>query len=182
MKRVFVIVVALGILAIGAQVANAQQVPYVMLYFDDFYVEGSKDCSDGQVDSAFVVAKNFDLWLQAIEYKVDYPLQMIWISDDVGTSLAIGSTPVGIAQSWPLPQNAYEPYRIAKVIFLWNCFGGCVTTNVPVTIEPHPDTFKLRALRWPDLSEMTAIGMTSLVCATIPVEETSWGQIKALYK
>ena len=182
MKRVFVIVVALGILAIGAQMASAQPQPYVMLYFDDLYTVGSKDCPGAAPDSAYIVVKNFDMYLTAIEYQVLYPSEMVWIGDNVGTALAIGNTRDGIAQSWPFPQNAYEPFAVAKVIFLWNCAGGCPVKNIPVTIVPHPQTFKLRALRWPDLVEMTAIGMTSLVCATIPVEESSWGQIKALYK
>ena len=182
MKRVFVIVVALGILAIGAQMASAQEVPYVMLYFDDLYTVGSKDCPGAQPDSAYIVVKNFNMYLQAIEYQVLYPPEMVWLGDDVGDALAIGNTSIGIAESWPLPQNAFVPYAVAKVLFMWNCVGGCPLTNIPITIVPHPETFKLRALRWPDLVEITAIGMTSLVCATIPVEESSWGKIKALYK
>lgn len=182
MKRVFVIVLALGLLAIGAQSAGAQGSPYVMLYFDDLYTVGSKDCPGAQPDSAYIVVKNFNMYLQAIEYRVLYPAEMIWIGDVVDPALAIGNTSTGIAESWPLPQNAFVPFAVAKVIFIWNCAGGCPVQNIPITIVPHPETFKLRALRWPDLAEISAIGMTSLVCATIPVEESSWGQIKALYK
>lgn len=182
MKRVFVIVVALGILAVGAQMASAQPQPYVMLYFDDLYTQGSADCPGVAPDSAYIVAKNFNMFLQAIEYQVLYPPEMVWIGDVVDPALAIGNTRDGIAESWPIPRNAFEPCRVAKVIFMWNCVGGCPIKNIPITIVPHPETFKLRALRWPDLVEITAIGMTSLVCATIPVEESSWGQIKALYK
>lgn len=182
MKRVFVIVVALGILAIGAQMVSAQEVPYVMLYFDDLYTVGSEDCPGIAPDSAYIVVKNFGMWLQAIEYQVDYPAEMTWIGDDVGDALAIGNTRDGIAESWPLPVNAFDPFAVAKVSFMWNCTGGCPVKNIPIVIGPHPQTFKLRALRWPDLYEITAIGMTSLVCATIPVEESSWGKIKALYQ
>jgi hypothetical protein len=182
MKRVFVIVVALGLIAFSAQMVGAQEVPYIMLYFDDLYTVGSEDCPGAQPDSAYIVVKNLNMYLQAIEYQVLYPAEMVWIGDDVGTALAIGNTSIGIAESWPLPQNAYVPYSVAKVTFMWNCTGGCPVKNIPIVIVPHPDTFKLRAIRWPDLGEVPVIGMTSLVCATIPVEESSWGQIKALYK
>jgi hypothetical protein len=182
MKRVFVIVIALGLIALSAQIVAAQQVPYVMLYFDDLYTVGSEDCPGVVPDSAYIVVKNFNMYLQAIEYQVLYPAEMAWIGDDVGDALAIGNTRDGIAESWPLPQNAYVPFAVAKVKFMWNCTGGCPVKNIPIVIGSHPETFKLRALRWPDLAEITAIGMTSLVCATIPVEESSWGKIKALYK
>jgi hypothetical protein len=182
MKRAFVIVVAFGLLALGAQMVAAQQNPYVMLYFDDQYTVGSKDCPGMQPDSAYIVVKNFNIYLQAIEYQVLYPPEMAWIGDDCGDALVIGNTRDGIAESWPLPQNTYVPFAVAKVMFMWNCAGGCPVKNIPIIIGPHPQTFKLRYLSWPDLGEYTAIGMTSLICATIPVEETSWGKIKALYK
>jgi hypothetical protein len=182
MKRVFVIVVALGLIALGAQTVAAQQLPHLMLYFDDLYTVGSKDCPGVALDSCYIVAKNFDMWLQAIEFQVLYPPEMAWIADDAGTALVIGDTPSGIAASWPLPQNAFVPYAVAKVTFMWNCVAGCPQTDVPIRIISHPGSTKLRAIRWPDLGEIFPIGMTSLICAIIPVEETSWGKIKALYK
>ncbi|MFH1756203.1 MAG: hypothetical protein ABIA59_10940 [Candidatus Latescibacterota bacterium] len=181
MKRVFVIVVALGLLAISAQIAGAQSLPFLQVFFDDLYTVGSMDCPGAMPDSAYVVAKNFNMYMQGIEYKVAYPAEMVWLADNVGTALAIGNTSIGIAQAWPLPQNAYVPFSVAKVLFFWNC-TGCPIKNIPIVVVPHPETFKLRALRWPDLLEVNIVGSTSLVCATIPVEESSWGQIKALYK
>jgi len=182
MKRAFVIVFALSILAFGAQIVAAQQVPYIMLYFDDLYTVGSEDCPGIQPDSAFIVVKNFDMYLQSIEYQVIYPPEMVWIGDDAGDALVIGNTRDGIAEAWQYPQNAFVPFAVAKVSFMWNCTGGCPVKNIPIIIGPNPSSFKLRALRWPDFFEINPIGMTSLVCATIPVEETSWGKIKALYK
>jgi hypothetical protein len=54
--------------------------------------------------------------------------------------------------------------------------------NAPVVVVPYPDSGKIRALRYPDLFEVQAVGMKSLICATIPNEDTTWGKVKALYE
>jgi hypothetical protein len=46
--------------------------------------------------------------------------------------------------------------------------------NPPSVVSP-------RFVRYSDGALIDVIGMTSLVCAQVPVEETSWGKLKALY-
>ncbi len=183
MRNAIVIAVVL-VLALTSSLASAQ-IPNVMLFFDQYHSQGSKDCPPGTpgtiADSAYVVALNFNMWLTGIEYSVQYPTEMTWIGDVTGDALIIGDTPSGIAQVWGLPQNAFEPLQVAKILFLWNC-NGCASHDVGVVVAPHPYTGYLRATRYPDAAFFDAVGMTSLICATTPADESTWGKIKALYQ
>jgi hypothetical protein len=123
------------------------------------------------------------MWMIAVEYQVLYPFQIIWLSDNTG-GIDIGSSPVGIATSWPLPQNAFSPFAVNKVFFLYNCQLCYEGNNIPIDVVPSPTAIsgQIQAVRWPDNVVFAAVGMRSLICPTIPVEETTWGNIKALYE
>ncbi|NIM20512.1 MAG: hypothetical protein GTO51_09825 [Candidatus Latescibacteria bacterium] len=181
MRRVLIVVAALLIMSLGTSIVSAQ-VPYVEFVFS--HRGGSADCPPDPpgtvLDSAFVVANNFGMWMSAIEYGVSYPPEIIFLSDNT-TGLNIGSSDVGISTAWPLPQNAFDPLIVNEVKFLWNC-QGCPETNIPIPVGPNTATGFLQAVRWPDNGLVSAVGMTSLICSTIPIEETTWGNIKALYK
>jgi hypothetical protein len=192
MRKVLVVFSALLILVLGTSIVSAgAPVPNVQVYFSD-PVWGSPDKASldqcppdppGTVlDSLYVVAQNFDMWMSAIEYQVIYPPQIMWLSDNTGTGINIGSSPTGIATAWPLPQNAFVSFAANKVFFVYMCQLCYEGNNVPIIVVPHPVSGFLRAVRWPDNAVINGIGMTSLICPTIPVEETTWGNIKALYE
>ena len=132
------------------------------------------------MDTLYVVARNFDRYLMAVEYSINYPPSMFWVADLDLPALHIGSSPTGITEGFPTPQNGYNPLLVAKAMFMWTC-AGCLITNTPVIVSPHPGTAFLGAVDFPNYDLVPAVGMTSLVCATVPIEDTTWGQIKSLY-
>lgn len=188
MKNVLVVVIAV---AIGLTAVHASaQIPNVSIYFDKTFTETGKNCPvapPGTVmDSIWVVANNFNMWMNAIEYTIEYPSKVLWVGDAFPPDrLTIGSSPSGVGVSWPLPANAFGALVIQKARFFWMC-DQCGPTdfdrNVPWTVLPYPLQSTVRAVRWPDLVIVPGVGMTSLICPTTPVHETTWGGIKALYE
>ena len=182
MKRVSVIVLMLCLLCV-AGVASAQ-LPYIMVYYDDFYTVGNKDCPNGipgtTIDSVYVVAQQINRWFSAVEYSIVYPSQMTYLSEVVNGGLAIGNTQTGIAQSWTFPMNGFMPAMINKIYFLWNC-DGCTSTNNFIFVTNHPETGHVRGVEFGTNELFNIVGMTSVVCGTTPEENTTWGNIKALY-
>lgn len=185
MRKVLIISTALLILVLGASISSAQ-IPNVQVYFtSDYGTYGHThldSCPDvpGGLDSLYVVASNFGMWMSAIEYKVVYPWIFTWLTDNTG-GLDIGASPTGITSAWTFPLNAFFPVSVNKVYFLYNCQKCYEGTDIPIDVVPHPETGFVRAVRWPDDATVNAIGMRSLICPTIPTEETTWGTIKALY-
>ena len=183
MKRVSVIALMLCLLFV-AGAANAQ-LPYIMVYYDDFYTIGNKDCPSGTpgttIDSVYVVAQQINRWFSAVEYSITYPPQMTYLSEVVNGGLSIGNTSTGIAQTWTFPLNGFQPAMINKVYFLWNC-DGCTSTNRFIIVGQHPGTGYIRGVEFGSNDLFNIVGMTSVVCGTTPVEDTTWGNIKALYE
>jgi hypothetical protein len=174
------------------------QTPRLQIYFDAQLTQKFADPPYAPpytiVDSLYIVAEGFDAYLSAIEYSVDYTPHLLWLTD-ITTGLNIGTTPNGIATAWPTPQNAYSPFVVAEVLFLWG-FEYCIGSvyDLPLCANGHPATGSIRATRWPDLQLIYATNNaacicplctgSSCVCPTqpIPVEDSTWGQIKALYR
>jgi hypothetical protein len=194
MKKVLVVVfaVAIGLFAVQS---NAQ-IPNVGVYFhhDGYggYSQMAADCPAAPagtlVDSVYVVAYNFNMWVIGIEYKIEYPTLVSFMADIITPAqLKIGSSAIGIGITWPLPQNGFGALLCQKALFLWMCEADdCVNVlhhNTPWVVVPHPDSGLLRAVRWPDVGTVAGVGLTSLLCPwTIPTEETTWGGIKAMYE
>ncbi len=159
----------------------AAQTPYVQVYFDPGHTQTTSDCPGMQIDTLYVVAHNFNAWLTAIEFSITYPAEMNWLADMASTPLVIGNSPAGVALAFPTPVNGFDAVEVMQVMVMWQCSACGASTNIPLVVAPHPQTGFVRATRYPDNGFINAVGMTSLLCATVPVEETTWGQIKALY-
>jgi len=176
--------VALLILALG-QVAVAQT-PYFQIYFDDAHAIAAMDCPTAPVgtvlDTLHVVAHNFNNFIIATEYSIDYSSRLSWQGDITTADIVIGNSPIGISQAWTYPLDAFVPLRVMSATVFWMCSGCAGNSNTPVVVMPNPETSVLAYVSWPGVQAIPAVGMTSLICATVPVEETSWGQIKALYQ
>ena len=189
MKKILVVVFAIAV--VFATAASAQT-PYVAVYFDDTYQTMTADCPDalpGTVpDSAYVVTHNWNMWVNAIEYAIAYPPQIFWTGDQIAPGiLAIGQSDVtlgGIGMTWPLPSNGFGSLFLQKFFFFWMCEGCDGNWDSPITVVPYPQSGQVRAVRWPDLAIFQGVGLTSLICPSpgIPVEEKTWGGIKALYE
>lgn len=179
MKALLVVLTAV---VVAATVMPAvAQTPTVSIFFDQNLTRMDKDCPvGGGLDSLFVVGLNFNTFMSAIEYAINYPASMTWVSDYATPPVTLGTTPTGITSGWPLPLNGFNPIVFTKVLFMWNC-SGCTSDNQPVDVVPHPVSGFVRGTDFPNYDIVDAIGMRSLVCATVPVEETTWGQVKALF-
>ena len=170
-------VLAAALMATGTHA----QTPTVGVFFDQYFTRMDKDCpAGGGVDSVFVVAQNFNVFVTGIEYAINYPPTITWLSDYGTPPVTIGTTPTGISEGFALPVNGFFPIVVAKVLFVWNC-DGCTITDSPIVVSAHPISGFVRATDYPNYDYINAVGMTSLVCATVPTEETSWGRIKSLY-
>jgi len=174
-------------LLLSAAPADAQ-IPNVQVYFDENLQHTQGFCQGETVlDTLYLVANNFNMFLSTIEFKILYPQQgqLIWINDlHTNNPLWLGFSPTGITITWPAPQNAYGPLPFMAIEVLWVCdecetFGPWST----LVVVPHPGTGKLQAIRWPDFVTIDPVGMTSIICPqTIANEETTWGRVKALYR
>ena len=176
------VLVTMGALPVMAQTENFQ------VYFDDLYTQGAANCPGvGVIDTLYVVTNNLNMFFTAAEFSVQLPPELTWLADLPNTTLAIGNTQSGVAYSWQLPQNGFAPYELCKILVSWNC-NDCAGTPAPggaVVVNKNlanpPAVTSPRVARYPDNTLIDVIGMTSLVCAQVPVEETSWGKLKALY-
>jgi hypothetical protein len=193
---------ALCILALSgfASIVTAQT-PYLQVYFDEELTETSADCPTGEIgtveDEFWVVAHNFNAYLAAIEFKINYPPQIYWYGEIPVTDLTLGSSPTGVAMAFPTPLNAYGPAVLMKVRFVWMC-NDCYTYNVMVCFDVFPSSGYVRAVRWPDEELIYATSGTAVICGLlcaapcgdvacpglpgVPVAQSTWGGIKALYR
>ena len=181
MKKVLFVFSALLILSLGTSIVSAQT-PNVQVFFDEYFgVPHLAECPEtsGTTGYLYVVASNFNCWISAIEYMIEYPSQLVFIVDLTG-GLDLGTSQIGLATTWPFPINGFSPVLVNKVMVTFNC-QLCFDPNIHVTAVPHPDTGFLRIVRWSDRALINGVGMLSTICSTIPAEETTWGNIKALY-
>ena len=182
MKKVLAVVLTVAFVSMWAYAATAQT-PHVVVFFDEeAWTQTTEVCQgNGVLDTLSVVAVNFGMWLNAIEYAVNYPPSTLWIADMPNGALNIGNTPGGVASSWGLPQNAFSPLGVMNVLITWQCDDCSTSSNDPIVVVRHPLTGFIRATRFPDNLFVEGVGLTSLVCPVVPVEEKTWGGVKALY-
>lgn len=187
MKRVLAVVFAVALLGLAAHSANAQ-VPNMQVYFNSHINQAQEVCQGmGAIQTWYVVANNLNNFIKSIEYAVSYPPAVTWLADlPVTDTIVFGTTPTGVGQAFTDPGDGFGPLVVIKVLVSWNCEvcgSGAGAWDQPVVAIPHPGTGFLRAVRWPDDFIIQLTGMTSIICPqVVPVEETSWGQLKALYE
>lgn len=183
MRKVLVLTAVLMVLGSFAYA----QTPNVQMVFDEGYVSQTYTCTPGEIFNGYLVARNFNIWMQAIEYNVDYPdfapfTGIQKIGEVAAAPLAIGATDdylKGFSVAWTVPQNGFEPVLTCTVFF--QCFD-CAPDS-PVIVIPNTVSGYLRATDYPGNNFHYGIGMTSVLCpVTIPTENTTWGGVKALYE
>jgi hypothetical protein len=201
MKRLILPVLMTATLLVYAPIVTAQ-LPRLQVYFDASFTETYANCPDSppgtEIQELYFVAHNFNAWLSAIEFRVLYPPQMMFLGDNLddgqgGLKLMLGTSPEGIAVAWTVPANGFEPLFVSRATVLWMC-QGCAEVNHRVCFDVYPTSGKLRAVRWPDESIIYGFGQAGMICPTccptgpvicpdytIPVQPTTWGAVKALY-
>ena len=167
--------------------AASAQTPNVAIYFDKGLQYQQADCPAGPIgtvfDTLYVVANNFGIWLNGIEYQIFYPNQLMFLGDMmVGNAISIGNSAAGIGIAFPTPLEAFTQAVVQTVNFVWMCDHCIEDIEYPMVVMPYPGQPWVRGVEWPNLNVHIGIGLKSLICATSPVRETTWGQIKALYQ
>jgi hypothetical protein len=183
MKKVFAAFALLLLLIAGG--ANAQVTPYFQVFFpnpddpgDSYYWQETTVCQVGMVHELYVVGKNMNAWIIGAEYQVVYPPSILYLGDTYAGDLWIGSTNIGVSSVWSIPQNGFVPMHLATVQYLCN---AC-PPDTPISVIPNSST---GFLGYTDLNVVLfpAIGMVSTFCPqTIPTDDTTWGQVKALFE
>ncbi|MCH7548166.1 MAG: hypothetical protein IH969_01290 [Candidatus Krumholzibacteriota bacterium] len=168
--------------------ATHLRAPSVRWYFDEDLTQTSADCDGSASNIAYIVAENFDAAFTSVEYRVAYPrdVQVIAEFGVNAWQLNVGVTQLGVVSTWSHPMNGYSPVVIMWVLYDWVSCGNCnsgANQNQPIFIEPHPESGQLSFTRVSG-ERVDAVGMTSLVCPSsiFPVEQTTWGKVKALYR
>jgi hypothetical protein len=183
MRIATTVVLTLVVLAlVGASVASAQT-PFIAVYFDENFTSQTKDCpGNGIPETLYVVLSNANSFVSGAEYRIAYPASMLFLADTNTPPVSIGGTPTGISLGFNLPQNGFFAVLLHTVSIFWNC-SDCAVLNDPIQVFPHPlnPSGNIQYTDWPNFDLFNAIGLTSQVCPTVATEETTWGQVKALY-
>jgi hypothetical protein len=180
-KRVIATGFALVLLALLIAPASAQT-GYVAVYFNEGMSIEQKNCQGvGVFDTLTIGMVNWNMFISGVQFRVLYPAQMVHVADFNFPPVTQGSTPAGFATGFGLPQNGFSRVFVTNVLVIWTC-DVCTSTNVPVPVVGHPLLGNtVTATQWPANNKVNGIGLTALLCATVPTEETTWGKVKSLY-
>jgi hypothetical protein len=185
-----VLAVALAGLMAGSAIA---QVPNVQVYFDPALTQTQAECPGGPPGTVladlFVAMNNWNMNVTGVDFSISYPPQLNWLVDnlpDPDTMVAIGASPGGIAIAWAncCAQNGFQSILALIPKVLWgpcDCNGG----PYPLVVGGYTPLGKTQpsAVRKEDFQEFSGLGMTSLICpGPVATEQSTWGQVKALYR
>jgi hypothetical protein len=185
MRRVLLTFAIVFTIAIAGS-AFAQTTPYFQVYFDAGLKDAAADCPAAPIgtvfDTLYVVAHNFDTWIMGAEFTIDYSTLLTVVGEEaVGADLTIGQSQSGIAMVWQTPRNGYNPVVMLIVTVVWECNDCAGLDDTEIVVREYPDKPSPRCVDFWTEEYVDGVGMTSLICSSLPVENTSWGQIKALY-
>lgn len=187
MKKALAVVLAVAMAGTMAVTASAQ-VPNVQVYFDPAYNNTQTNCKPSStIDTWYVVLNNWNMFVQGVDFSIVYPPAVFWTGDvlpDPLTMASLGNSPTGIAVTWALPQNGFEPLLALKPGVFWlNC--DCNQGPQTVRVNGYGPLGKANptAVQWPLFNEVEGVGMTSLICpGAIATDNKTWGGVKALYR
>jgi len=172
-----------AVLMVTAVVVSAQT-PYIAVYFNSGYSQEAKDCQGvGVFDTWYVAAVNFNMFLTGADFKIEYPPAVTWVADLQVWTVYQGTTAAGYSVGFPIPQNGFSPVLLVKPMVIWNC-AECVDPwlNNQIKVVANPATAFLGGVDYPGFNLVPSAGLTALICALpIATEQTTWGQVKAVY-
>ncbi len=149
---------------------DATATPILELYFDRALTQQHANCPEAPagsvLDTLYLVASGFDTPLEGIEYKIEFPPEIIWLGElESNDGLWMGTPDQGRTMAFFTPQDASGRVVIQEFVILWLC-EGCATTNITIEFAPHPMTGSLRAVT-SDLVFEEVIGFPSYVCGLV---------------
>ena len=177
------IVAGIMLLLLASSFSTVSAQPFVAVYFcgsgADF--QEQQVCQgNGVLDTLCIVAQNY-CPTDNIQFAIDYPPSITWVADFDTQPATFGATPTGFNMSWTVQQPPGSVF-ICHVLIQWNCDNCDPPNNDPVRVVPHLVTGFLWSTSCGVLQVLVPmVGLTSLVCATVPVEATTWGRVKELY-
>jgi hypothetical protein len=192
-----VLAVALAGVIAGSAVA---QVPNIQVYFDPAHQLAQTNCPgtppfSGPPVELYVVMNNWNMNIAGVDFSIDYPAQMVWVADnlpDPDTSVQIGQSPTAlggcaIAYANCCAQDGFQAVEVLRPVILW---GQCDCMQAPMggwplVVRGYVPLGKTQpsAIRREDSQEFSGVGMTSLICpGIVATEQSTWGQVKALYR
>jgi hypothetical protein len=174
------------VLMVISAAAVSAQTPFIAVYFDNSYqVESTVNpggCPGfGVIDTLYIAMTNANSLVSGVEFSVNYPPELFFLADMGTPPVTIGTTQSGISMGWATPQNGFGTILICSVLVQWQC-TTCPSANIPLPVLIHPNTAFLGYTDFPNFAQFPATGLTSLICATVATEETTWGKVKALYE
>ena len=174
----------LVICLIGATNVSAQ-VPNIAVYFDDINTE-TVVCQGSILDTLYVVAQNMGTFINGVEYSISGLNNSLfaYVAEFPAAlnpySFAIGASPTGVSLGWGLPQNAFVPFIVQRILIVWNCIE-CSNREF-IIVQPHPATLFLGVAEFGSGNLISCVGLTATVCATVATHETTWGAVKSMYQ
>jgi hypothetical protein len=165
-------------------VVASAQAPYIAVYFDPYHTQETKNCPGFVTDTWYVAAVNFNVYVTGADFMIQYPPAVTWLADLNVPQVKVGATPTGITMGWPLPLNGFGSLELCQVLVMWNC-DHCDAPFFDnfVKVVPNPATMFLGVSDYPNYNLIPGVGLTSVICPlTVPNEDTTWGQVKALYE
>jgi hypothetical protein len=183
MKKFLTAIIVLLVISLGTN-ASAQT-PEVKVSFDLQGSEWWTNCpTDLTLDTLTVWSSNMGIWMSAIEYAIEFSPVVTFLEDlPIGDALILGNSQDGISIAYPTPGDAWDWFPTQRIVVSWNSVTCDLNPDSPITIIPHPKTGKIQAVSWHNLALIEATGGTSFICPTLtPTRETTWGNVKSLYK
>lgn len=169
--------------ALGAGMVNAQM-PYIAVYFDEALTQQTTGCPGaGVIGTWYVAAKDFDTMLSGAEFAIQYPAAVTFLKDENTPPVTFGNTASGISMGFPVAQKGGFPVLLCTPQVVWNC-DSCMDQyiNNTVKVVANPHTGFLGCTDYPWFNMIPCAGLTAYICLiVVPVEETTWGSVKALY-
>ena len=161
------------------------QVPIVQVYLDKNLTQ--TDRHDGcpppaTIDTVYVVASGFSSPITDIEYRIDAYANFEFAVELFPSGFSgLGLTAEGVKVSFGAAIDASDKVVIETIIGLWFC--GCGTPSFPyIEVLPHPASGKIQATRHSDMAKIEAAGGYNALCGLLPVEPSTWGKLKAMYR
>jgi len=194
MRPITILFCVLFLAALSASVQPGfAQTPSVTTYFDENFKLVLPVCPDDRLGRLYVIAENFPAPFIQLEYRVNFDPEVTYIGDYIRGGTAVGWSPTGIIQTWPTPQDASSHLVVSEIVVFYNC-EGCQVQGITICVDAHPETGYLRAISWPNMEPVYPMSHMAVICPNlgpnppcpisppVPVEATTWGHVKALYR
>ena len=192
MFRIRGCLVLLVVFLASEPMSAAAQIPYVHVYSDPAFDDNFIGCppSNAQLGTPlllYVVLHNWTEPFSAVDFSIIFPNELVYVADiavDPVGSVMIGTSPSGIAIAWGgccLPDASTGTTLLLTILVLTapgcNCHDAIRVSGYGPLSKSNPTL-----VRYPDFSEVQLYGMSSGMCGTTPVEPTTWGKVKSLYR